>query len=249
MDYGGKNAIGRWGAGWRRACLVAAITLGLAPAAGASDDFGDRVRDYLLANPEVILEAMEVLAARQAEAEGMALISAHAAPAFDPSRAVILGDPAAPYKIVELFDYRCISCKAAHPVLEAFVAERTDVAILIQQLPILGPQSDRASRAFLATFELYGRAAAEALHAALFTLPGPISGAVLEAVLTELGHDAGAVETAMYGAAVTQRVNEMKDMALNLGVVGTPVFLTERTLHQGVATRDLLQSFVAELAG
>lgn len=231
---------------------VAATLLALAYASAAfshetEEAFAEKIRTYILANPEIILEAMDVLASREAEAEVASLLATSATEILNPDRAIVLGDPAAPHRIFELFDYRCASCKAGHPVLEAFVAENPDVAVMVQQLPILGPQSDRAARAYLAVFELGGAEAAARLHAVLFDLAAPLSPSVLESVLSELGHNPEAVEDAMYAAEITARINANKDAALALGAIGTPVFVTERRVHQGVATMEVLEEMLADL--
>gem|GEM_PF-6911351 len=132
-------------------------------------------------------------------------------------------------------------------MLEAFIADNPDVVVKVQQLPILGPQSDRAARAYHALFEAAGPAAALALHERLFAFDGAISSAVLDSMLTDLGHDPDVVEEAMYSESVTSRINGVKDAALDLGVIGTPVFVTERAVHQGIATPQVLAELLAGL--
>lgn len=232
--------------------VVATVCLFLSTAAGvcaqgSEDAFGEKVRAYILANPEIILEAIDVLAAREAEAAQVDLLATSARAVLDPSRAVVMGDLEAPYRIFELFDYKCESCKAGHPITKAFVAENPDVVVMVQQLPILGPQSDRAARAYLAVFELAGAAAAAELHNVLFHMHTPISSAVLETVLSELGHDPDAVEAAMHSTAVSDRITKHKDAALALGAIGTPVFVTEQGMHQGIATPEVLEEMLAKL--
>lgn len=234
----------------RSATAATLLSLAFASAASSHDTdeaFADKVRAYILANPQIILEAMDVLASREAEADIARLLATSAAAVLNPDRAVVLGDAAAPYRIFELFDYRCASCKAGHPVLEAFVAENPDVAVMVQQLPILGPQSDRASRAYLAVFDLAGAEAAAELHQLMFEIDAPLSASVLNGLLQTLGHDPDAVEDAMYAEPVTERINANKDAALALGAIGTPVFVTERRVHQGVATPDVLEEMLADL--
>jgi len=223
------------------------LVVGLAlPLPVVADEFGDRVRQYLLDNPQVILEALDVLAEREAAAKAAESISQQAPVLFDPAWAEVLGDPAAPYRIVELFDYKCLTCKAVRPTLEAFVAARPDVAVLIQHLPILGPQSDRAARAYLAVRRLEGPDAAAALHDRLSGFPGVIRADVLAAFTAEIGLDPETVEQEMYGAEVSQRVDAIRTAAIALGVTGTPVFLGENGVHQGAVTQEDLARLLDE---
>ena len=74
------------------------------------DPFEQRVREYLLKNPEVIMEALQVLQERQRAAEAETFKRAIAERSDE-----ILNDPAAPVggkpagdaTLVEVFDYNC----------------------------------------------------------------------------------------------------------------------------------------------
>src|SRR5712692_6363224 len=72
------------------------------------------IHDYLLKNPEVLLEALQAAEAKQTQDQGAAARTAIAA-----KRDELLNDPSAPsagnptgdVTIVEFFDYRCPYCK------------------------------------------------------------------------------------------------------------------------------------------
>jgi protein-disulfide isomerase len=142
-----KPAIARF----RRAAAVAAITAALpatmaitvtagAPvAANAQSDgntggsaahkaeFEKIVRDYILRNPEIVAEAIQILRAKKKVAEATAdkeyLASNRATLISDPASPVD-GNPKGDVTIVEFFDYRCGVCKRIHPIVDELV--RTD---------------------------------------------------------------------------------------------------------------------------
>ena len=70
----------------------------------------DIVRDYLLANPEIIVEAMAILRERERVAEQTrvrtSIVNNYDALALSPDDPVE-GDPDGDVVIVEFFDYRC----------------------------------------------------------------------------------------------------------------------------------------------
>ena len=123
----------------RSVLCVVALMAGY-PAFAEADDFGDRVRAYLLENPEVILEALEILAKREAQASVERRLEAFPELFADAPRHG-LGDPDAPVRVIEFFDYRCVPCKAMHPRLVELVERRPEIRIEMRHLPILSPGS------------------------------------------------------------------------------------------------------------
>ena len=81
-------------------------------------EFGAQVREYLLENPEVILEAINILEERNAVAEAAAdkeLVAANADELFDDGFSWVGGNPDGDITLVEFMDYRCGYCRRAVP--------------------------------------------------------------------------------------------------------------------------------------
>ena len=79
--------------------------------------FRAEVRAYLLDNPEVIMEAVELLQNREAQQQAqadLALVSDNAAEIFDDGYSWVGGNPDGDIVLVEFLDYRCGYCKRAH---------------------------------------------------------------------------------------------------------------------------------------
>ena len=126
--------------------------------ARASDSdkaFGQRVRAYLLAHPEVIQEAEQRLQVKM-ESDEAAL--EHKARAELPLlRAAIERDPrdfvANPdgkITVTEFYDYRCPHCANAAPKVIALIGADHDVRFVFKEMPIFGATSQHAARAALA---------------------------------------------------------------------------------------------------
>ncbi|MEO0804558.1 MAG: DsbA family protein, partial [Cyanobacteria bacterium J06642_2] len=200
----------------RKAPLLAAVilTLGTVPAASAEDvSFEDRVRAYILDNPEVIVEALQILAEREARAATIAKLEAFPDLFTDDAR---LGEGAAdaPLRIVELFDYKCVPCKTVHPTLVSFAQQHPEIRIEMRHLPILTPGSERAARFALATQMTYGNDAYRAVHDELWEIRGPLNPAGFQRVANALSLDFQKIAPAMESEAVTARINYNRDVAI-----------------------------------
>ncbi|MEM9139116.1 MAG: thioredoxin domain-containing protein, partial [Pseudomonadota bacterium] len=83
--------------------------------------FRAEVRAYLLENPEVIYEAIQVLEQRRDQEAAQAdvgLIAQNTEALFNDGYSFVAGNPDGDVTIVEFLDYQCGFCKRAHPVVE-----------------------------------------------------------------------------------------------------------------------------------
>ena len=105
---------------------------------GQPDEFGERVRAYLLAHPEVIFEAAQLYQQRQQAAQAEAAKQTIASKADE-----ILRDPAAPVggneagdvTLVEFFDYNCKYCRSVAPTIAEVLGGRSRAAAGLQGVP------------------------------------------------------------------------------------------------------------------
>ena len=146
-----------------------ASALALAAPAGAMDlteltdaeraQFRAEVRAYLMENPEVILQAVEQMQNRQAEAQMQAdfdLVTANADEIFDDGYSWVGGNPDGDITLVEFLDYRCGYCKRAHGEVAKLLETDGNIKLIVKEFPILGDQSMLASRFAVATKQVAG---------------------------------------------------------------------------------------------
>ena len=126
------------------------------------------VRDYILQNPEIILESLSLMEARQKvekeQAIRAALVSQRAALERDSGDPVV-GNPDGDVTIVEFFDYQCTYCKSVMGPLMELVARDGNIRLVLKEFPILGPASEVAARASLAASPLLSHARRSAMAA------------------------------------------------------------------------------------
>ena len=105
------------------------------------------VRDYLVANPEILEEMQAALDAKRREEQRVAqveTIKANKDEIFNASYDAIVGNPDGKITIVEFYDYNCGFCKRALEDMQALTQENPDLRFVLKEFPILGPDSQKA---------------------------------------------------------------------------------------------------------
>lgn len=203
------------------------------------------VREYLLANPEILVEALGEYQKRQRVAEEQArqqaIVERHQALARDPGSPV-LGNPDGDVLVVEFFDYRCPYCKKVAGMVRDEIASDGNVRLVMKEFPILGPQSLLAARAALAAVK---QGKYEDFHMALMTEPGDMSEEFIEAVATKVGLDVAQLQKDMRDPEVEAILRRNFDLAEALGVKGTPAFVIGRTLVPGAIEAEDFRQLIA----
>ena len=211
--------------------------------------FGAQVRAYLMENPQVIMEAVQVLEERQAaeQAQGdVALIENNAEAIFNDGYSWVGGNPDGDVTIVEFFDYRCGFCRRAHPEVAQLLELDGNIRYVAKELPILGENSVISSRFALAAREVGGDAAYEAAKEALIVLNGDLDDTVLQRLAETLELDADAVIAAMDSDSVTEQLASTRALAQALQINGTPSFVMGDQLIRGYVPLDAMQEIIAE---
>ncbi len=213
--------------------LSCAFWLAINGVACADDrSFEERVRAYLLENPEVIVEALTILSEREARTAMAERVAAFPELFEDPAR-LGEGSPTAPVRVIEFFDYKCEPCKAIHPSLVDFVDAHPDVRIEMRHLPILTPSSERAARFALATEAAHGTDAYRAVHDKLWEMRGPLNEAGFQRIARDLDLDYDSIEAAMESPPISDRISFNRDVAIALEILGTPAFVAKDSVTFG----------------
>ena len=138
-----------------------ALALCGAPPAASAQSFSDTqrgdietiVKNYLIAHPEVLEEAMAELSKRQAAAETAkheASIAQNADKIFNSPRGVMLGNKDGDVTFVEFFDYNCGYCKRAMADMLDLMKADPKLKVVLKEFPVLGPGSVEAAQVAVA---------------------------------------------------------------------------------------------------
>ncbi len=242
--------------GHRHLAVVAAAVVAIAglgaPAAGQQNEtLSDRgrieqtVRDYLLAHPEVIVEALERYQAQQekvaAEKQAQAIVDRQEQLTRAPDSPV-LGNPSGDVTVVEFFDYRCPYCKSvATAMIDLFEADG-NVRFVLKEYPILGPESEFAARAALAA-QMQGKY--RELHVALMAFKGKVTSGDVRRLAAGVGLDVARLESDMQSPAIGESLGRNFELGEALGVRGTPAFVVGNELIPGAISADDMRTRIA----
>jgi len=220
--------------------LIVGLAAGFAGAAlwGASGLGGHTTRDYLLAHPEVLPEAMDVLQQRQQ----VARIEPLRAELETPFPGAVLGNPEGSVTLVEFSDYACTYCRQSVADVEALVAADPDLKVVIREYPILSAESVDAARMALAAAQ-QGRYAA--FHDAMFRL-GPPSAESIEAAAIEAGVDLAQARAAIASGALDSHLQATAQLAAQLGISGTPGWVVGDRALNGAVGREAIGEAIEE---
>lgn len=198
----------------------------------------------------MVLEAIQALQERQKAAEAQSdrdLVIANHDAIYDDGFSQVLGNPQGAFTIVEFMDYQCGYCRKAFPDLAEMIAQDGDIRLIVKELPILGPGSELAARAAIATEIVSGPEAYATLHDALMQMTGEITDMRIDTLLTKLGQDPAAIRARMQDPEVTRRINETRALAQTLQINGTPTFIMYETMLRGYLPADQMKAMVTAL--
>ncbi len=205
------------------------------------EQFGQQVREYLLENPEVIIEAINILEQRNALAEAQAdqeLVAANADELFNDGYSWVGGNPDGDLTLVEFMDYRCGYCRRAVPQVAELLSEDGNIRLIIKELPILGDASIMSSRFAIATKHVAGDDAYKQVHDALLEVGGEPTEVTLRRISDGLGLDSDAIIEAMNSEQVTNEINQTRELARRMNISGTPSFVLGTEMLRGFMTAD-----------
>lgn len=217
------------GRGGALAVALSVVALGLAAAPYATGGgFGEKVRAYLIANPQVLDEAVQARQ-RAEEADRVETINANVAAnaellAPDP-RDPSVGPASAKVTVIEFFDYRCPGCKAVSEEFLALIRAHPDVRFVFKEWPILDRGDDTTSNyAARAALAAHAQGRYLPVHQALMAEPA-LDPAAVDRILTENGVDLALARTHMTSAETDDLISDIHTAGQTLGLVGTPTFL------------------------
>jgi protein-disulfide isomerase len=221
-----------------------------AMSADERDAFGVQVREYLLENPQVILEAINLLEQQQAAAESQAdlqLVQNNADELFNDGYSWVGGNPEGDITLVEFMDYRCGYCRRAVPEIAKLLQADGNIRLVIKELPILGEASVISSRFAVASKQVGGDEAYKQVHDALLEFGGDVSEVTLRRLSDGLGLETDAIFEAMNSDAVSEEITRTRALAQKLNISGTPTFVLGTELLRGFLPADQMQQIAAQV--
>lgn len=209
--------------------------------------FRAEMRSYLLENPEVIMEAIDILQQRQDAAQLDAdrqLALAHTDALFNDGLSWVGGNPDGDVTLVEFMDYRCTYCKQAFAEVDQLVQGDGNIRFIVKEFPILGAQSKLAAQFAIAVKNLHGPDIYADIHEALMTMRTDITPESLTRLAESFALDPAPLFVAMDGPEVAAELDANAALGDALKITGTPTFVMDDQMLRGYVPLDQMQQIV-----
>ena len=209
------------------------------------NDIRNTVREYLLENPTVIVEALEALQARQQQTEqqqSRGALSAHSDRLLNSRQDPSIGNPNASVTVVEFFDYQCPYCKRMAEDLVKLTEEDPDLRIVFKEFPVFGTESTLAARAALAAAK-QGKYAE--FHVAIMEFRGAPSETAIFRLADQLGLNEERLRKDMQSEEIEAMIQANYQLAQQIGVRSTPAFIIGDELIPGALSPQAMRDLIA----
>jgi protein-disulfide isomerase len=218
-----------------------------APAGLQRKDVEGIIKEYLLNNPDILLEMQNALEAKmdklQAERTA-AFVKGNASAIFKPAFSPVVGNAKGDVPVVEFFDYNCGYCKRAFGDVARLIDKDKQVRFILKELPILSKGSEEAARVALAA-KMQGKY--WEFHRAMLGSTGQANEASALRIAEKVGIDIARLKKDMASAEVRKEIEDTRALAQKLGIQGTPHFLVGDRIIPG-APENLLERMTALVA-
>lgn len=200
-----------------------------------SDDFsseqkkqiGQVVHDYLINNPNVLVEASQALQRKQQnemenlQKQAVETIRKQVDSVFFTQHDPVLGNPKGSITLVEFYDYQCGHCREMAPTISEAIKNDPQLRVVFKPFPIFGEASELATKAVLAAAKQDKFAV---MHEALMKATDFSQGNLLQ-LAKQLGLNLNKFKTDLASQAVSQEVAATVALAKQLKIYFTPVLI------------------------
>lgn len=203
------------------------------------------VRNYLLENPEILVEVSERLQARQAakaETDARKALAKEGGGVTQSFAGAWAGNPQGDVTVVAFLDYNCGYCRASLPAIAELVRRDAKVRVVYREYPVLGEESVLAARWALAAAE---QGKFKPFHEALYAA-GRANQASIAAAAAVAGLDTGRAAQALESRAITGELDANHAIGQRLGMSGTPAWVVGKRVIHGAQEYAQLAEAVAD---
>lgn len=211
------------------------------------------VHDYLVKNPQVLVEASQALQAqqeKQMQTAAMDAVKANKAQLFDNKYSPSVGNANGTVTVVEFFDYQCGHCRAMAPIMSKIADSDKNVRLVFKELPIFGGTSKYAAEAALAAM---AQGKYYPFHNELLKANGPLSEKKVLDMAKKAGLNVEKLQKDMKSPKVQKEIQTNFALAQDLKIMGTPTFVlankaqTEFRYIPGATSLENLQKEIQTL--
>ena len=205
------------------------------------------IKDYLLANPDLLREMGQLLEQKERLAEDQqrkgALVS-NADRIFRDGTDFVAGNPNGKVTMVEFFDYNCGWCKKGFPEVLSLIEEDKDLKFVMKEFPIFGGDSDYAAQAAIAANK---QGKYWVLHVAMMSHEGKITKEAVDELAAAQSLDMAQLKKDMESSETAGILERNRNLAQSLAINGTPAFIIDDKLVPGYLPKAELASAINDV--
>ena len=187
--------------------------------------------DYIVQNPQVLVEASKTLQDQQfANMKSLAIAAAkqNTDELLRKKDDIVKGNLNGSITLVEFFDYQCPGCRVVEPVVENIIKANPDLRVVYKIFPIHGANSVLAA---VAAYAAYKQGKFVAFHNEVMNTQIPVNPQTVQTFAKKAGLNMQQFNQGLriYKATVTKRIAENMVLVKKLKLGGTPTFFIAKT--------------------
>ncbi len=206
------------------------------------------VKEYIENNPKAIIASLQKMQEREYEEmakEAQMKIKDKKDDLQGKGHAITpyAGNKNGDVTIVAFLDYRCGHCKSSNTTLKELIAKYPNVKVIFKELPVLGPQSQKIAQTALAVYLINQQKYIQFHNAAMNS--SNLDNKAIENILKQMNIDIAKVTEITKDQRIAKELENVMNLAQQLGVRGTPAFIIDETLIPGAIDLNTMQEIVA----
>jgi protein-disulfide isomerase len=208
----------------------------------------DIVREYILNNPEVIIESMEQLQKRkiqEIENAATGYIERKKSEIENKVAFPVLGNKDGDIAIVAFYDYNCGYCKKGEEQITKLLEDDRNIAVILRPFPVIGESSLYAARVALVIYKNFPDKFL-VIHDA-FLRSKMLDFEFVNRTLSENGIDLSLIESEINKAEIGEMMDSTFEIAANLKIQGVPAYIINGRLLPGFVEKDRIAGLIKEI--
>lgn len=200
-------------------------------------EINQMIRDYILENPEILPEAIEILQNRG----NREMLKRNHTRIYEDGYSFVGGNINGDVTVVEFFDYNCSYCKRALETVERLKKEDGNIKVIYKEFPILSDTSYTASKAAMAAMK---QGKYEAFHVALLNNKGSLTEDRIFEIARAVGLDEKRLVKDMTSPVLDRNLKINRSLAEAFQITGTPAFIIGDQIVPGAVPYEQLQALI-----
>ena len=214
------------------------------------DEINELIKNYILENPEIIIEAIEIFQKKQslnAIKKEKEIIKSLSGELYNDTNSYFFGNEDSKLKIVEFIDYNCGYCKKNHEIIMNILNENKDIKYIIKELPILGESSLLASKFAVTIYLVDGPKIYKKFYDSLMGHNTQLNFEILKKISEKVGSSIKDFNSHINKDRIKNVILKNLNLADKLSIDGTPTFIIEDNVFRGFISFDQLQEIIDSL--